>query len=70
LGDAFLAEVMRSLDRIVKFPEAWPQLSLSTRRCRTVGFPYGIVYQVLGDRILIVVVMHLQRQPNYWADRL
>lgn len=70
LGDAFLDEVERSLERIVKFPEAWAQLSVNTRRCRTVGFPYGIVYQIQGDRILVVAFMHLQRKPNYWADRV
>lgn len=70
LGDAFLDEVERSLERIVKFPEAWAQLSINTRRCRTVGFPYGIVYQIQGDRILIVAFMHLQRKPNYWTDRV
>lgn len=70
LGDAFLDEVERSLERIVKFPEAWAQLSINTRRCRTVGFPYGIVYQIQGDRILVVAFMHLQRKPNYWADRV
>jgi plasmid stabilization system protein ParE len=70
LGDAFLDAVERSLERIVKFPDAWAQLSINTRRCRTTGFPYGIVYQLRGDRILIVAVMHLQRKPNYWADRI
>jgi plasmid stabilization system protein ParE len=50
LGDAFLDEVERSLERIVKFPEAWVQLSINTRRCRTVGFPYGIGYQIRSDR--------------------
>lgn len=70
LGDAFLDEVERSLERIVKFPEAWAQLSINTRRCRTVGFPYGIVYQIQGDRVLIVAFMHLQRKPNYWTDRV
>ena len=47
-----------------------PDARLNTRRCRTVGFPYGIVYQVRNERILVVAVMHLQRQPNYWADRV
>lgn len=46
LGDAFLDEIERSLERIIKFPDAWVTLSPNTRRCRTTGFPYGIVYQV------------------------
>ena len=70
LGDAFLDEFERTLERITKFPNAWAQLSPNTRRSRTVGFPYGIVYQVRNERILVVAVMHLQRQPNYWADRV
>lgn len=70
LGDAFLDEVERTLERIAKFPEAWTKLSANTRRCRTIGFPYGIVYQVKEQRILILAVMHLQRKPNYWTDRV
>ena len=70
LGDAFIEEVEQTLDRIQKFPEAWPQLSKNTRRCRTLSFPYGIVYQIKNQRILVVAVMHLQRKPNYWSDRI
>ncbi|MDX2242523.1 MAG: type II toxin-antitoxin system RelE/ParE family toxin [Leptolyngbyaceae cyanobacterium bins.302] len=69
LGDAFLDEVERALERIVNFPNAWAQLSPNTRRCRLLGFPYGIIYQSRGDRILVVAVMHFQRKPNYWSDR-
>lgn len=70
LGNAFLDEVERTLEQIANYPAAWAKLSANTRRCRTVGFPYGIVYQVKGQQILIVAVMHLQRQPNYWTERI
>lgn len=70
LGDTLLNEVEQTLERIVKFPEAWPKLSKNTRRCRTVGFPYGIVYQVVNERILVVAFMHLQQKPNYWMERI
>ncbi|MCL1472431.1 type II toxin-antitoxin system RelE/ParE family toxin [Argonema antarcticum] len=70
LADAFIDEVERTIERIENFPEAWPKISENTRRCRTVGFPYGIVYKVKEERILLVAVMHLQRQPNYWDDRI
>jgi hypothetical protein len=37
LGDAFVQEVERTINRIENFPEAWPHLSKNTRRCRTIG---------------------------------
>ncbi|KYC36884.1 plasmid stabilization protein [Scytonema hofmannii PCC 7110] len=70
LGDTLLNEVEQSLERIVKFPEAWSKLSKNTRRCRLVGFPYGIVYQVVNERVLVLAFMHLQQKPNYWMDRI
>lgn len=69
LGDGFLDEFERTVDRIIKFPEAWASLSKNTRRCRMNGFPYGIVYRVQKQQILILAVMHLQRKPNYWKNR-
>lgn len=70
LGDTFINEVERTIERIEKLPQGWPKLSNNTRRCRIVGFPYGIVYQVREQRIVVVAIMHLQRRPNYWADRI
>src|SRR5205085_7709667 len=70
LGDAFAQEVERAISLILRFPEAWPLITRSTRRCRTRKFPYGIVYRITEDEIEIIAVMHLSRQPEYWADRL
>ncbi len=70
LGVQFAREVRRTLERIAQFPEAWTPLSKRTRRCRTNKFPYGIVYQVRGERILVVAVMHLHREPKTWKSRL
>ncbi len=46
LGDSFLTEILKTLDRIGEFPEAWPPLSSKTRRCQTRRFPYGKVIEV------------------------
>jgi plasmid stabilization system protein ParE len=70
LGYEFAAEVKRTLGRICDHPEAWPQLSQRTRRCRANRFPYGLVYQLRADHVLVVAVMHLHREPESWMDRL
>jgi hypothetical protein len=69
LGFDFANEVKLTLDRIINFVDSWPKLSENTRRARTNRFPYGIIYTVNGDEVLIVAVMHLHRKPDYWKSR-
>lgn len=70
LGSQLAEEVERTLERILQYPEAWSQISERTRRCRTNKFPYGIIYQVQGDVVFVVAVMHLRRKPRTWKDIL
>ena len=70
LGYEFAKEIADTIARILRYPEAWAKLSRRTRRCRTKRFPYGIIYQIRGDKILIVAIMHLRRKPFYWRDRV
>ncbi len=37
---------------------------------RIVAYPFGIIYGVDNDTIVIVAIAHLHREPRYWADRL
>ena len=69
LGDRFRAEIEMTLARILKFPNAWQPLSKTVRRGRLISFPYGIVYRAKTDEIQILAVMHLHREPGYWAYR-
>ena len=70
LGQTFLNEVLSTIDRIAKFPDAWHSLSENTRRCQTRRFPYGLIYTKLKDLILIISVSNLHRKPNHWQDRI
>ena len=70
LGFAFAGEVRRAVGRIVENPTAWGPDLATIRRCRTNRFPYGVLYQVREDDILIVAVMHLRRHPSTWRKRL
>jgi|SRR3989339_142208 len=71
LGYEFAVEIKRTIDRIQRHAQAWAPLSKRTRRCRTNRFPYGIIYSVLPDDvILIVAVMHMNRHPDSWKTRM
>ena len=70
LGYELAAEVKQTIARILQFPDAWTRLSARTLRCRTKRFPYGVVYQIRGDVVLILAVMHLRRHPDTWKSRL
>ncbi|MBI3195889.1 MAG: type II toxin-antitoxin system RelE/ParE family toxin, partial [Ignavibacteriae bacterium] len=61
LGDEFNLEVEQTIKRIKEFSYAWSPLSTRTRRCLTNRFPYGVIYQVCDETILVIAVMHLHR---------
>lgn len=69
LGDAFLLEVVATIERIRRFPDGWHPLGENTRRCRLRRFPYGLIYQPDKNEIIIVAVAHSHRRPSYWRDR-
>jgi plasmid stabilization system protein ParE len=66
LGTAFLDEIDATLERILRFPHAWHLTTARTRRCRTHRFPFGLLYQIRPDEILITAVMDLRRDPQRW----
>ena len=70
LGYDLAVEVKKTLERIIQYPKAWPMLSKRTRRCRTNRFPYGVIYQLRPNTLLVVAIMHLSRNPETWNSRL
>lgn len=69
-GESFRDEISKSISRILSFPEAWPKIRGEIRRCRVNRFPYGVIYEFDGTHVFILPVMHLNRRPNYWIDRI
>jgi len=70
LGTSFLDEIDATVERIVRFSHAWHPISVRTRRCRTHRFPFGILYQIRPDEILITALMDLRRDPRRWRELL
>jgi mRNA-degrading endonuclease RelE of RelBE toxin-antitoxin system len=69
LGSRLLDSIERGVEQITSAPETWPKVSERSRRYRLRRFPYGLVYQIREQTILIIAVMHLHRRPNYWQGR-
>jgi hypothetical protein len=70
LGADFAREVDSAITQVLGWPSAWQLVEMGLRRYRLQRFPYGVVYRVTGQEILIVAVMHLSRDPGYWTDRI
>lgn len=70
LGFEFAAEVKNTFDRISTFPNAWTNLSCRAKRCLCNRFPFGVIYQIRQDQILIISIMHLHKHPDTWMNRM
>jgi plasmid stabilization system protein ParE len=69
LGVDFLAELDNAIARLTDHPYAGAVVSGPVRRRLLRRFPYGLLYRLEADEIVIVAVMHLHRRPGYWSGR-
>lgn len=70
LGGRFVATIEESLVRIRFNPLLFPFVELDVRRCLVHTFPFGVLFRIEGDQIIVIAIMHLKRSPNYWAHRV
>jgi hypothetical protein len=70
LGYEFALEVYETVNRIIANPKAWQLLNENLRRSLVNRFPFGLIYIIRDNEILILAVMHLHRNPNYWENRI
>ena len=66
LGLELLDEFRRGVESVLQYPAAWQRLDDIYRRYRLHRFPYGIVYRVSEDELMIVAFMHMSQEPGYW----
>lgn len=70
LGRDFLEKIDSVLKSIAECPESCPAITFNVRRRLIHRFPYGLLYRLESQEIIILAVMHLHRRPDYWTDRL
>lgn len=69
LGVQFLNELDAAIRRIISYPESYALIEKNVRRCLVKRFPYGILYGIDADKIVVIAVAHLHRKPDYWIGR-
>jgi hypothetical protein len=68
LGAEFLTEFDAALARIVENPFLYQIVDEDIRRAPLHRFPYGIMYVVSDDELLILTCFHGGRDPRDWQE--
>ena len=69
LGDEFLLRLDACLSTIQSNPVLHPIVHRDIRRALLRRFPYGVFYVLGEDRITVLAILHLSRDPTRWMDR-
>ena len=69
VAQAFINAVEDAVYRVREVPTRYAIIDEDVRRCMTNRFPYGILYVIEPDYILILAVMNCSRKPKYWQNR-
>jgi plasmid stabilization system protein ParE len=69
LGDRFISAVGSTVESISKSPLRFPTIYRDRRRARVRRFPYGIIFEVQEQRIVVIACFHYKRNPKRWRVR-
>ena len=70
LGGRFYDEVEGLILDIRRQPDRFRVFDAPARRHFSDVFTYAVIYLDEPERVWIVAVMHMKRQPGYWRNRL
>ncbi len=69
LGDAFVSEIDRLVERIAENPLQFPVLLAEVRRARLSRFPYSLFFRVAEYECFVLACFHASRDPKRWQER-
>lgn len=70
LGARLTVDIESTIRRIIEAPTRWRKFEGEIRRCLARTFPYGVLYSIETDHVLVLAVMHHSREPGYWRKRV
>lgn len=69
LGRQFLDELRGTYDRIAYNPFTYQDIRSGIRRALVRRFPYAVYFAVEGDVVVVLAVLHVNRNPDEWQRR-
>ncbi len=74
LAVAFFEAVSRAFRAIEANPQRYPKVSGSglvsdIRSYSLAKFPFGVIYEIRADEVIVLAVAHHKRRPDYWNRR-
>lgn len=70
LEQRFLDNLEEALHRVQRQPLLYRTISPEIRKCKIKQFPLAIIFRLKADCIEIIAIMHVRRNPGYWATRI
>jgi len=67
---AFSTAVENTTADIQANPNRFPPTHFGCRHAPLKRFPFRIVYRDELNRLVVVAVSHIRRQPGYWGERV
>jgi len=69
LGYDFLGEVRIVLERVQENPLRQAEMYHNVRRGLLKRFPYKVLYLLEGEKVEVLGVVHVKRDPQFWQRR-
>lgn len=71
LGARYLSAFDEAMDKVCQSPVRFRvEFPPDVRKFRVSGFPYNILYRLVGSDVEVLVVAPHRRRPGYWLGRL
>ena len=64
LGEIFLDELDKCLEKLRSNPAGRPKISKNYRQARLKRFPYVVVFELIKTDIIVLSVFHTKRNPK------
>jgi toxin ParE1/3/4 len=68
-AEGFRSELRHAVARITDRPDRYRLFDGDVRRYLLRKYPFGVLYVLEPDLVIVLAVMHLKKEPGYWKKR-